>query len=107
MATFNQQNQTVRHQVNGEQVYVGTASPTVAADLDRMIGDLVQRLRHEQRAEAHAVLSYLEQARAASARGDAKGVLATLSKAAEVATPVAAIAGSVASIMQLARAWYD
>jgi hypothetical protein len=99
MATFNQQRQKVQHQANGDQVYVGTAAPSTAADIEQLIDELVHRLRTNHAETTAAVIAELEAARAASIRGDQKGVLAFLARAAEIAPPVAAIAASVANII--------
>ncbi|MGW5667480.1 hypothetical protein [Micromonospora sp. NPDC003776] len=103
MATFHQENQSVRHQVNGEYVFVRGGPLSGELELDRLIGDLLQTARATS---AHPeviqpTISYLEAARDATSRGDVKGVRAMLSKAAEVAAPVATLAASVASVASL------
>jgi hypothetical protein len=103
VATFNQQNQTVQHQVNGEYVYVQGGPLSGELDLDRLIGELLQTARSTaaQPEVIQPTITYLEAARDATSRGDVKGVRAMLSKAAEVAAPVATLAASVASVASL------
>jgi hypothetical protein len=100
MATFNQQNQRVHHQINGEQVY---ATPAVAPTFDTIecaIEDIIRRVRtdHECATVADGIISHLTAARVAASRGDQRSLLASLTRVAELAAPVAAIATSVAAI---------
>ena len=99
MATFNQQNQTVRHQVNGEQVNIRTGSQSASQDVDLLLKELIQELRggSQPRDVADAVIPQLLAARAASARGDKKRLLALLERASELAAPAAAIVAGLAT----------
>jgi cobalamin-dependent methionine synthase I len=108
LATFNQQNQSVQNQFNGEQINVGSAAQPTLADVERMIDDLVHRLRRERDRKfiADAVIDRLEAARAASSRGDTGGVWAALKEAAEVAAPLAMIATNLTAIMNQVTTWH-
>lgn len=109
MAIFNQQHQIVQHQVNGEQINVGTDGFSTPVQIDRLLEELVQRLHAEQERldVARAALTHVEAARAASRSGDKRGVVAFLARAAEAAAPVATLANSVAAVAAMVAVWHD
>ncbi|MBQ0906977.1 hypothetical protein [Micromonospora sp. U21] len=100
MATFNQQNQTVQHQVNADSAYVNVGHRYLVEKID----DLISQASRENNGKAMApALAYLHQARAVSAAGDEGRAAALLRRAAEVAGPVATIATSIAAVAQAAQ----
>jgi uncharacterized protein HemY len=100
MATFNQQNQQVRHQVNADQAFVAGCPAHTWADVERMIGDLVRDVQSDRRIVdgAVAVVAQLNAARAAAGRNDRRSLVGYLARVGELAPSLAAIVTGFAAI---------
>jgi hypothetical protein len=100
MATFNQQNQTVGYQVNGENITVhqGNEREGLVRAIDALLGQI--DTADTRRPEAERVIALLRQARDDAQEGDRHEVASRLQRAGEAAVPFAAIAASIAAMIQ-------
>lgn len=99
MQIFNQQNQTVGHQVNAMYSYSGSSGQVTWPDIESQIQELIGQLRSGPGAPA-AVEPTLRRARAAAGARDERAVRKYLRAAAEAAPHTAAVVAGAATIVQ-------
>jgi hypothetical protein len=97
MATFNQQRQTVNHQINADTVFVGDGAQRLAGLIGELIAQLPDGSPHRDKG------SPLRLAHQAALEGKTARAVGLLRTVAEVAGPVSTLAASVVTILQAFR----
>ncbi|MFZ3596910.1 hypothetical protein [Streptomyces sp. BH104] len=105
MATFDQRGQQVNKQIQGEYVMVAAGDTTIQTISAEALASL-ERLCADASAEEYGeagrqVAGFAQQALHVASSGDRAGVRTWLQRAFDAATPVAALAASVATVLQL------